>query len=488
MVGAGLAGMSAAALLARQGWSVDCFEAMDHIGGKAGSLSIDGYRFDTGPSLFTMPEVFGGFFQRMGSSLAAELNLIPLDPLCRYHWPDGTVLDSSATKADFIRNLERSGLGRGAELEAYLAKAKRVWRIAGSLFLENSLQRPATYLRPRAWPSILQLPAIRPFATLHGLNRKAFADPRMVQLFDRYATYNGSDPYRTPGTMRIIPHVEYAWGGYALSGGIASVPRAIERVARNAGVRFHLASPVERIILEGRRVRGVMVQGRLEPCDICISNADVLATYQNLLDKSDAPEARRYARLEPSSSGIVFLWGIRRRFPSLQSHNIFFSGDYQSEFGAIFGKESVGSDPTVYINITSLTNPSDAPEGCENWFVLVNCAPDRGQDWPELVKQTRARVLARLGKDLGLNAEDDIACERVLDPRDIAATSGSLNGSLYGIASNSPMSAFLRHANRSRRFGGLYFAGGSAHPGGGMPLAVLSGSIVADLVEIHEHH
>ena len=199
-----------------------------------------------------------------------------------------------------------------------------------------------------------------------------------------------------------------------------------------------------------------------------------------------APEARRTERLDPSSSGLVFLWGVARRFPRLAVHNIFFSGDYRAEFAAIFGRLDLPAEPTVYVNITGKIEPGDAPPDGENWFVLLNAPRAAGQDWPVLAARAKAAVLARLSRSLGCDVGALIREERILAPPDIERATGSTHGSLYGIASHTPLSAFLRHPNRSRRIRGLYFAGGSAHPGGGMPLALLSGILAADLAEKYE--
>lgn len=486
IVGAGIGGLAAAARLAHAGARVTVFEQAAQAGGKATSTTLGGYRFDTGPSLFTLPEVFRAFFERLGRNLDKYLQPIPLAPLCGYGFADGTRLDSYSDRARFAAELEAAGVAQAAELEAYLERSARLWEWAGELFLTRSLHEPATYASRRGLKALLHAAQLSPFTSLHAANARAFADPRAAQLFDRYATYNGSSPFRTPATMRIIPHVEYAFGGYALKGGIVALPRALERVARECGAEFRLGARVERIVVENGRCRGVEAGGEFFPAEIVLSNADVLSTYRTLLGEPEAPEARRTARLEPSSSGLVFLWGVARSFPRLRVHNIFFSGDYRAEFDAIFGALDLPANPTIYVNVTSKVEAADAPPGGENWFVLLNAPRNAGQDWPTLAARARQAVLARLSRALGCDLAPLIAEEKIIAPPDIERDTGSTCGSLYGIASHSPISAFLRHPNRSRRIGGLYFAGGSAHPGGGMPLALLSGMLAADLAEKYE--
>jgi diapolycopene oxygenase len=259
----------------------------------------------------------------------------------------------------------------------------------------------------------------------------------------------------------------------------------LTRLAEERGVRIHIGMPVEGIQIVKRRVQGLTVEGKTIPYDVVISNADVLTTYGRLLKRPQSRWARRYRRLQPSSSALVFYWGLKRTFNQLNVHNIFFSADYRKEFEHIFLRGECPGDPSVYVNITSKIDPSDAPTDGENWFVMINVPPHRGQDWESIAAGIRPIILRRIEAALGTAVEPHIVAESLLTPADIERT-GSAFGSLYGLSSNNRLSAFYRHPNRSRRFRGLYFCGGSAHPGGGMPLAVLSGKIAAELVRRYE--
>jgi len=481
IVGAGIGGLAAAAQRARAGDRVTVFEQAGHAGGKAASVRMGAYRFDAGPSLFTLPDVFQRFFASLGLDMRDYIQPRPLSPLCAYEFADGTRLQSHSDRVAFARELESAGVATATELKAYLDRSARMWSTAGELFLTRSLHEPATYLSRNGLRAILHAATLSPFSRMHDVHARAFADPRAVQLFDRYATYNGSSPYLTPATMRIIPHVEYAFGGYALKGGIVSLPRGLELAARQLGVEFRMGTRVDRIVVENGRCRAVEADGDRVECDRVISNADVFSTYRHLLREPQAREVQRYERLEPSSSGLVFLWGVGRSFPQIQVHNIFFSGDYRDEFDAMFRRLQMPDNPTVYVNVTSKVTPEDAPVGGENWFVLLNAPRDAGQDWSAIVARARESVIQRVSRVLGCDIRPLIQAEKVITPPDIERDTGSTYGSLYGIASHSPLSAFWRHPNRSRRIGGLYFAGGSAHPGGGMPLALLSGMLAAEM-------
>ncbi len=493
VVGAGLGGLAAAIRLAAAGYSVDVFEKQAGPGGKAFTEQIGAYRFDTGPSLFTLRSVFADLFASAGRTIDEYIGLKPLDEICAYFWPDGTRVRSSSDIDHMAREFNKAFDENPQHLHSFINYSRRIHRITAKLFLEKSLHEWSTYFSRTFWRSLVELPRIDPLRTMYDAIAASFEDPRLHQFFSRYATYNGSDPYRTPATLNIIPFVEYGLGAWAVEGGIYAIPRALERLAQELGVRFTYGTKVERILSSGtpgslgrRRphITGVLIDGQHIPGDIVISNADVTPTYRHLLADETAPLYRRYQKLEPSSSGVVFYWGIRKSFPELGLHNIFFSNDYRAEFRDIFDERRVPEDPTIYINITSKSGgEADAPAGGENWFVLVNAPHDIGQDWDTMVAKLRAAVIDRLSRELGSDIGSLIEAESSMSPPEIEGKTDSFGGSLYGIASNSRLSAFLRHPNRSRRYRGLFFVGGSAHPGGGMPLVLLGGKIVAELVQ-----
>ncbi|MDB4497622.1 FAD-dependent oxidoreductase, partial [Flavobacteriaceae bacterium] len=317
-------------------------------------------------------------------------------------------------------------------------------------------------------------------STLHDYNTKSFKDSRLVQLFDRFATYNGSSPYQTPGIMSMIPHLEQYYGTFFPTGGMHSITQSIYQLALDLGVKFHFNSKVDKIHISNKKAIGISSNEKDFFSDIVISNSDVVPTYRSLLKGQKSPE--KMLRQPRSSSALIFYWGIRKEFHALDLHNIFFSEDYNQEFKYIFKKQQVYNDPTVYVNITSKENKSDAPKGCENWFVMVNVPSNTGQDWDNIINNVRSNILKKLSISLSVNLEDLIESETVLDPRLIESKTNSYQGALYGASSNNKFAAFLRHPNFSQQISNLYFCGGSVHPGGGIPLCLLSGKIVSDLI------
>ncbi|ARS36987.1 1-hydroxycarotenoid 3,4-desaturase CrtD [Pontibacter actiniarum] len=479
IIGAGIGGIATAVRLAVKGYSVTVLEANDTFGGKMQEFWLGGYRFDAGPSLFTLPHLVDELFTLAGRNPKEYFTYTRLDPITHYFWPDGSRVKAYADAAQFATEAaQQLGVPRKAVQEA-LEKSSRLYKGTADTFLHKSLHRLQTYLSPDVLKAMGCLTDLGLTTTMHEANAKQFSDPRFVQLLDRFATYNGSDPYQAPGTLNIIPHLEHNLGAFYPKGGIYAIAASLVRLAEELGVVFRYQEPVLRITTENGKATGVETNSGSYQADVVVSNMDVVPTYRKLLPNQPAPE--KTLQQPRSSSALIFYWGIKRDFPQLHVHNIFFSQDYKAEFEHIFKYKTVSQDPTVYVNITSKAAPGDAPAGSENWFVMVNVPHNQGQDWEELTAKTRQAVLQKLSRMLQTDIKELIEEEQVLDPLLIEGRTSSFGGALYGSSSNNRMAAFLRHPNFSARLKGLYFCGGSVHPGGGIPLCLLSAKIVGEL-------
>ena len=479
IVGAGIAGIASAIRWARKGYAVHVHEANSYQGGKLSQFQLGDYRFDAGPSLFTLPFLVDELFTLCGEDPRDHFNYLKKTEECRYFWDDGTRLTAHSDPAEFASEAERVLGEPAAHVRAHLDLARRQYEATKGLFLERSLHKASTYLRRDALPALAALPSLKLTQTMHAVHAQRFRSPKMVQLFDRFATYNGSTPYQAPGTLAMIPHLEFGFGTFVPYGGMVAITESLVGLAKRQGVQFHYGQRVERILVANRRATGLLVGGTELPADVVVSNMDVTPTYRRLLPDLKAPE--KTLSQERSSSALIFYWGVRREFPELDLHNILFANDYEAEFRDLFERKTLHDDPTVYIHITSKDLEGEAPVGGENWFVMINAPADYGQDWASWRATARASVLAKIERALGIDVAPFIEVEEVLDPPTIQSRTGSDRGALYGASSNNAMAAFLRHPNFHRQIPNLFFVGGSAHPGGGIPLCLLSAKIAADL-------
>lgn len=471
VVGAGIGGLAAAVHLAAAGHDVVVLERLDRAGGKLDERVAGGFRWETGPSLLTLPAVFADLAATAGRSLDELVTLHRLDPICRYRFPDGSTFDHRADVDEAAAAAEALSPGSGAEWRAFMDHAGHVWDVAEQTFLAGPMEQPLALLRRMRSPR--DLLAIDPLRSLHARASASFSDPRLVQYVDRYATYSGSSPFRAPATLCCIAHIEQALGAWSVEGGLGRLADAVADLARSAGATLRLGAEVEAIEHAGGRVRGVrLADGSMVRADAVVANVDALHLYRDLL-----PHPRRRRRTElaaRSTSGYVLLLGVQGRTEGLAHHNISFSADYEAEFDAISERGVVARDPTVYVCASSVTDPTAAPEGCESWFVLVN-APAGAGGLPAYGDHV-LEVMAARGWELGgriVHRED-------ITPADFEHRFRTPGGSIYGTSSNGRAAAFLRPGNRGP-LDGLYLCGGSSHPGGGLPLVAMSGRIAADL-------
>lgn len=480
IIGAGIAGIASAIRLAVKGFDVEVFEANAYAGGKLAEINFQGFRFDAGPSLFTMPQYVDELFQLAGKNPKDYFEYERLDEVCRYFYEDGLRLTAHTDANKFAAEIEAKTKSDAKEIHQFLRKSKTIYEVTNKVFLERSLHKVKSYLHWDTLKSVFRFGQIDAFRTQAKANQSFFKDERIVQLLNRYATYNGSNPYQAPATLNVIPHFEYHFGAFIPKKGMYSITTSLVKLAEDLGIKFHFNSKVSEVVYTRKNgkleVEGIICNEQKAAAQVVISNLDIWFTYRNLLKNLSAPE--KLLSQERSSSALIFYWGVKGSYPELDLHNILFAVDYKAEFDTIWKDKTIYADPTIYINITSKYIKMDAPDGCENWFVMINVPANIGQNWEELIATARQNIINKIKRILKVDLDELIIAEQILDPRSIESKTGSYQGSLYGNSSNNQFAAFLRHANFSSTIKGLYFCGGSVHPGGGIPLALLSAKII----------
>ncbi len=481
VIGAGIAGLATAIRLKALGLEVEVYEANSYPGGKLTAFTQNGFRFDAGPSLFTMPHLVDELFTLAGKNPTDYFTYQKLEIITNYFFEDGTTITAFADRNKFLNELKNKLSIDPTSVDEYLSRSQEIYNTVSTIFLENSLHRLKTWLTKKVVKALGKIHRFGLFDSIDSFNKRLLIHPKLIQLFNRYATYNGSNPYKAPGILTSIPHLEFNLGSYFPEGGMHSLTQSLFQLALDLGVTFRFNTFVDEIIVKDTKATGVRVGETVVKADFIISNMDVYFTYKKLMPSAKAPH--KTLAQERSSSALIFYWGIAQPFQQLDLHNIFFSSDYEKEFKILFEQKSIADDPTVYLNITSKLNPTDAPEYMENWFVMVNAPSNSGQDWDKLILDCRKNILQKLSRILKTNVESLIVSESILDPRSIELKTSSYQGSLYGTSSNSKFAAFMRHPNHKNQFQNLFFCGGSVHPGGGIPLCLQSAKIVSLWIE-----
>ena len=490
VIGAGVGGMATAARLAAKGHAVTIVEQSDQVGGKLRTYRRDGFAFDTGPSLFTLPAVYRDLFLKTGGPFEEAVDLQPLEPAFRYRFADGATAVIPGVDPARCAAALGDALGGTAEADwrALMQRGGAMWQITREPFLQSPLT---------GWRSIMSLArnprdvqTVAPFTTLRALGKQYLGDPRLVTLLDRYATYTGSDPRQAPAVLATVPYIEQTFGAWHLGGGLGTLAGALAQRCADRGVDIRLRTDASSIqTTDGRATGVVLADGELLPADIVVANADAGQVYGDLL--AGNPTATRIVRdlrkTPPSLAGFVLLLAVRGRTPGIEHHNVWFPQDYDAEFDDIFGAHPRPvPDPTIYACVPA--DPLMRPDADhEAWFVLVN-APRHGDgrgrtvDWtaPGVADGYADHILSVLARR-GVDLRDRILWRELRTPADYEREVRAPGGSIYGTSSNGSRAAFQRPANASP-IPGLYLVGGSAHPGGGLPLVGMSAEIVAGLV------
>ena len=479
VIGGGLGGLATAVRLAVAGWRVEVCEQGPRLGGKMNTFEREGFRFDTGPSLITMPWVFEELFEAAGSSLSEHVRLTPVRPLADYVFADGTRFTYTASLPEWLSTVRRLEPRDCEGFLKFMRLGARLFALSRETFLRRAPLAPPDL---RSLKALTRLPLRRAWGNYHSAVAAHFRSPHLRQMFGRYPTYVGSSPYRAPATLAVIPYIEFAYGGWHVEGGLYRVVESLTELARGLGVSLHTDARVRAIEHDGGRVRGVrLADGTGLAADVVVMNGDAALTDELLGERNGTQ-----SQSERSLSGFVLLLGLKKRLEGLAHHTVYFSEDYRAEFSQLFDGRRFPDDPTVYVCAPSRTDPSVAPEGCETLFVMAN-APAVDGTWDERqIDEARARVFERLSKGGFPDIKSDTVVSDVWTPGRFARDYMSPGGSIYGTHSHGWRRAFLRPPNRHRRVRGLYHVGGSSHPGGGTPTVLLSAKITSELIGRHE--
>jgi phytoene desaturase len=476
VIGSGIAGLAAAIRLASRGHQVDIYEANDYPGGKLRENRTNGYRFDMGPSVFTMPQLIDELFTICGKNPRDYFTYTRLDTNFKYFFEDGTCINAYADVDKFAQEIVTKSKDPEKSFRKYVKDIEAKFRITNEVFIENSLHIFKNYLTKRVVYGLLNFHRIDAFKSMYAGNKKFFKDPNLVQLFDHYASYVGSNPLVAPATLNLISHLVINKGAYIPDKGMYSIVQALVKLAEEMNVKFHFNTPVDEIIIQNNAAVGIRTGAEKKYYDTVVSNMDIYYTYHKLLPNLKKPKL--ILNQAKSSSILGFYWGVKAQHSNLGVHNMLFSRNEKTEYTAVFDEHTISNDPSVYICVTSKHIPGDAPAGCENWFIIVTAPNHQGQDWEALVAQTRKNVFEKVKRMLNIDVEKLIECEEVLTPPAIEQKYRSAFGAVFGNSSNSKFAAFLRHPNFSRKIKGLYFVGGSVHPGSGIPMCLNSAKIM----------
>ena len=489
VVGAGIGGMSAAARLAKQGHQVTVFENSDQSGGKCRTEWFGDYAFDTGPSLLTLPAVFRDLFLKTGKRIEHVLDISPVDPAFNYNFADGSkVTFPNLSNPKTYQEIEKSfGISASQSWRQIIERSEKMWEASRDSFIESELTS--------IWPLLLrknlinQINQISPFTSLRSLSEKLNLDPHLKMIIDRYATYTGSDPRSAPAVLLTIAFVESTFGAWHIKGGIGQLSVALEQRCRDLGVDFEFKSLVTKIVVEQNKVKGlVLSDGKIIKSDLVVSNSDAEYTFNSLIGSevsSARGERRKLKSATKSLAGFSLLLGLdnsKSKPVDVDHHNVYFPENYDLEFDQIFTQKVPVTDPTIYLcapKDSSMVKGADK----EAWFVLVNAPrhePESGWDWKDGGQEYAQKIISKMD-DLGLNVTNRLDFMEYRTPADLENYAMAPGGSIYGTSSNSPVSAFLRARNRSK-VKGLFCVGGSAHPGGGLPLVGISAEIVAKAI------
>ena len=491
IIGGGLGGLSAACVLAARGHRVILFERNAWLGGKAAQLRGDGFRFDMGPTIVTVPSVLRRIFDEAGARMEDYLELVRLDPQWRCFFEDGSSLDLAQDPAAMAKTLDAFApeTNSGARYRDFINYSARLEEISRRHFFYKPIGglRDMFELKASFDPKMLgDVLAMRMGRSVASTVRAFTPDPRVAQMIDHFTQYVGSSPYGSPAVLCGIAHMQTGEGIWYPMGGTRAVPEALVRLATELGVEFRTETKIEKILSRGGEVEGVLTDGGdVIEVSAVVSNCDSVRTHRELINGEVGARFERRRQYEPACSGVVLYLGLNKRYEHLAHHDFVFSRDPEEEFDWIYRKGEPAPDPTCYLAATSFTEPDTAPPGGEALYVLVHAPFLRPHhDWKKMLPRYRRVILEKLKRTGQMpDIESRIVFERTLTPQDIHERYHVLNGAIYGLASHGKFLGAFKPGNRSPDLRGFYLAGGAAHPGPGMPMVLMSGWIAADALD-----
>lgn len=491
VIGGGLGGLASAIVLRARGYPVILFEHNQWLGGKAAELRLDGFRFDMGPTVLTVPSVLARIFEEAGRNAHEVLDLVRLNPQWRCFFEDGSVLDLVEDTGAMSRKIDEyaPGTGSGDGYRRLLELSRKLHDISQRFFFWRSVEGLADTMDLKASlnaATMRDVLNLRMGATVAGTIRRHVPDERVAQMLDHFVQYVGSSPFNSPAVLCAIAHMQADGGVWYPRGGTKQIPASLQELARAIGVEIHTGTGVNRIVVEnGRAVAVQNDRGERIGANAVVSNMDAVRTYRDLIGGDIARRFERRRRYEPACSGIVFYLGLSRRYDHLLHHSFVFSRDAKEEFEAIYRRGEPAPDPTCYLAAPARSEPEVAPPGGEALYVLVHTPYlRRHHDWRRMLPEYRRVIYDKLARTAGMDdLEQRIVCQAVLTPQDIHDRYRVLNGAIYGLASHGRFFGAFKPGNRRDDVRGLYLAGGAAHPGPGMPMVLMSGWIAADTLD-----
>lgn len=473
IIGSGLGGLSAAIYLATEGYEVEIFEKNTQVGGKLNVLERDGFKFDLGPSIFTMPHIFNELFEKANRKMADYFTLKPVKPHWRNFFEDGKIIDLIPFDQENNFRVTNLDVKDKRQLEDFLTYSKTLYDYTEKGYFSEGLDTIRDNMK--SYGSVSLIKDFDAFSTMDTKVRKYIDNPYLVDIMNFFIKYVGSSPYNAPALLNLLPYIQYEFGLWYVEGGMYNLARGLEKLLGELDVKIHLNSEVEQVIQKGKQVQALqLTDGTIIEGDMVISNMEAIPMYKELM-AMDESFLKKLEKFEPACSGLVIHIGVKKEYKELAHHNFFYSKDPKHHFETVFDKKEMPQDPTLYVVAPTRTDPSQAPQGYDNIKILPHIPYMNDQIKADDYKALKERVYLKLER-MGLtDLRENILFEEVLTPFDIQEMYYSNKGSIYGVVSDRNKNLGLKIPKQSTEFDNLYFVGGSTNPGGGMPMVVLSG-------------